>query len=64
MPSVSVLMKPASGMCNMKCEYCFYCDEMGVLPANLLRQAKKPLSREELDVVRADFLRARLPEIN
>lgn len=29
MPSVSVLMKPASGMCNMKCEYCFYCDEMG-----------------------------------
>ncbi len=37
---------------------------LGVLPANLLRQAKKPLSREELDVVRADFLRARLPEIN
>lgn len=29
MPQISVLMKPASGMCNMKCEYCFYCDEMG-----------------------------------
>ena len=28
MPPISVLMKPASGMCNMKCEYCFYCDEM------------------------------------
>lgn len=28
MPSVSVLMKPASGMCNMYCEYCFYRDEM------------------------------------
>ncbi len=28
MPPVSVLMKPASGMCNMRCEYCFYCDEM------------------------------------
>lgn len=28
MPPISVLMKPASGMCNMSCEYCFYCDEM------------------------------------
>ena len=27
MPPVSVLMKPASSMCNMKCSYCFYCDE-------------------------------------
>ncbi len=27
MPPISVLMKPASGMCNMSCEYCFYCDE-------------------------------------
>lgn len=28
MPPISVLMKPASGMCNMSCDYCFYCDEM------------------------------------
>ncbi|MEF9840302.1 MAG: anaerobic sulfatase maturase, partial [Lachnospiraceae bacterium] len=28
MPAISVLIKPASGMCNMKCEYCFYVDEM------------------------------------
>lgn len=28
MPPISVLMKPASGLCNMRCEYCFYCDEM------------------------------------
>ncbi len=27
MPAVSVMIKPASGMCNMECEYCFYCDE-------------------------------------
>ena len=27
MPPVSILMKPASGSCNMLCEYCFYCDE-------------------------------------
>lgn len=27
MKSLSVLIKPASSMCNMKCDYCFYCDE-------------------------------------
>ncbi len=28
MPSLSVMIKPASGNCNMHCDYCFYCDEM------------------------------------
>lgn len=27
MAPINVLMKPASGMCNMQCDYCFYCDE-------------------------------------
>lgn len=27
MPPISVMMKPASGLCNMECKYCFYCDE-------------------------------------
>ncbi len=27
MGAVNVLMKPSSGMCNMLCNYCFYCDE-------------------------------------
>ncbi|NBH24981.1 anaerobic sulfatase maturase [Lachnospiraceae bacterium] len=27
MPNISVLIKPASGMCNLQCKYCFYCDE-------------------------------------
>ncbi|WP_050640265.1 anaerobic sulfatase maturase [Faecalicatena contorta] len=27
MHGISVLMKPSSGMCNMRCDYCFYCDE-------------------------------------
>lgn len=26
-PGISVLMKPASGSCNLSCDYCFYCDE-------------------------------------
>ena len=28
MPPISVLIKPSSGMCNMSCDYCFYCNEM------------------------------------
>lgn len=27
MPAISALMKPSSSMCNMSCDYCFYCDE-------------------------------------
>lgn len=27
MPPISVLMKPSSSLCNMSCDYCFYCDE-------------------------------------
>lgn len=27
MPPISVMIKPSSGMCNMVCDYCFYCDE-------------------------------------
>lgn len=26
MPPISVLIKPASSLCNMACEYCFYKD--------------------------------------
>ncbi len=28
MPSISLLIKPASGSCNLRCKYCFYADEM------------------------------------
>ncbi|MGI6316463.1 MAG: radical SAM protein [Christensenellales bacterium] len=28
MPPVSVMVKPVSGLCNMRCTYCFYADEM------------------------------------
>lgn len=27
MPSISILIKPASSLCNMRCKYCFYHDE-------------------------------------
>lgn len=27
MPPITVMLKPASGLCNMRCRYCFYADE-------------------------------------
>lgn len=27
MPQMNVMIKPASSLCNMRCTYCFYCDE-------------------------------------
>ena len=27
MPPVTVMVKPVSGACNMRCDYCFYADE-------------------------------------
>lgn len=27
MPNINVLVKPASGACNLRCKYCFYADE-------------------------------------
>ena len=26
MPPISIMIKPASSLCNMKCDYCFYHD--------------------------------------
>ena len=28
MPEINIMIKPASGLCNMRCSYCFYADEM------------------------------------
>lgn len=49
MDSISLLLKPASGRCNMRCAYCFYVDEMrhrhtpdyGIMRPDTLEQAVK-----------------------
>lgn len=55
MPPVNVLMKPASGLCNMKCDYCFYCDE-----ANKREQESFGFMSESTlkNVIRKTMLRA------
>ena len=42
MPLHTILIKPASGMCNMRCDYCFYCDEMAKR-----KQASRGMMAEE-----------------
>lgn len=45
MPPIHLLIKPASGLCNLRCKYCFYSDEMknrevasfGVMSADTLQ---------------------------
>lgn len=53
MPQMNFLIKPASGLCNMRCDYCFYEDEMrnrqqasyGIMPDDVMEQVvKKALS--------------------
>ena len=58
MPLHTILIKPASGLCNMRCDYCFYCDEMdkreqafrGMMSEdtvkNLIRKAMRQADRE------------------
>ncbi len=46
MPPVSVMVKPASGNCNLRCAYCFYrdvaesrdCPSRGMMSADLMRE--------------------------
>ena len=51
--TVSVLIKPASGTCNMQCTYCFYCAETGQrtnkLPSFMSRETIQIAVRKLLD---------------
>lgn len=55
MPPISVLIKPSSGNCNMKCDYCFYCDEM----ENRIQSSYGFMTEETLkNIIRKTMLRA------
>lgn len=55
MPPFSVVLKPSSGMCNMSCDYCFYCDES----RNRSQQFYGFMSEQTLkNVIRKTILRA------
>lgn len=47
MPPITVMVKPVSGACNMRCRYCFYADEMKHREASIYPS----MSEELLDVM-------------
>lgn len=47
MPPLSLLIKPASGSCNMRCRYCFYADETENREVALLGR----LSQEDMRII-------------
>ncbi len=55
MPALSVLLKPSSSLCNMSCDYCFYCDES----EKRARKSYGFMSEQTLkNVIRRTMLRA------
>lgn len=53
MQNVSILIKPASGLCNMRCSYCFYRD----ISAQRQAEAQKVMSLQTLARVVKEAMR-------
>ena len=43
MPPITIMVKPVSGACNMRCRYCFYADEMRCRETAVYPQMSLPL---------------------
>ena len=44
---MNILLKPASGACNLRCSYCFYADEMAHRERGIIGR----MSTSTLDVI-------------
>ena len=54
----SLLVKPASAACNLRCEYCFYIDHL-----NYIKKGDKPaMSLETLEKMISSYMKLPLPE--
>lgn len=54
MPPITVMVKPVSGACNMRCRYCFYADEMNHRQSSVYPR----MSSELLDVMVRRIIRS------
>lgn len=59
----SLLLGTGCGLITFEQDPQIFATMLGSLTANLQKLAKRPLSREELEVARADYIRNELPEI-
>jgi uncharacterized protein len=56
----SLLIKPASAACNIRCEYCFYIDHL-----NYIKEGDKPsMSYETLEKLISSYMKLPLPDYN
>ena len=63
MKTLSILIKPSSSLCNMRCKYCFYCDEaehrsdysMGMMSAETLELLVRRAMEESVEAVSFAF---------
>ena len=56
----SLLIKPASASCNLRCEYCFYIDHL-----DYVKQGEKPeMSNSILEKLISGFMKIPMPEYN
>lgn len=57
MKPFQLLIKPASGDCNLACDYCFYRDAVSLYP-----DAPRRMSRERAEALIRDLMSCRFPE--
>ncbi len=56
----SLLIKPASAACNLRCEYCFYIDHL-----DYIKQGEKPeMSADNLEKLISGYMKIPMPEYN
>ncbi len=58
-----VMAGAADGLLVMKEPCSVYRLMLGLQPANLQKISDRPLSKEELDIARAEFIRGELPDL-
>lgn len=55
MKRISVLIKPASSLCNIKCRYCFYHDISSLREVNSFGRMTKALAKKMIDQIYVDL---------
>lgn len=55
MKHISVLIKPASSLCNIKCRYCFYHDLSSIREVRSFGKMSKELSKKMIDQIYVDL---------
>lgn len=55
MKHISVLIKPASSLCNIRCKYCFYADVSSLREVRSFGRMKKDVSKKMIENIYADL---------